>query len=97
MSLMDMLKSWILALGKPSNSTNIISKWEKRESERQIGFQLLTLVCCSLFLYRFELIPQWTTYQDDHPGFMEGGSAWALQMYSDGGNGAAGAPKVRIR
>ncbi|UZJ52865.1 hypothetical protein CBS101457_002185 [Exobasidium rhododendri] len=46
------------------------------------------------YLYnQFELIPQWITYQDDHPGFMDGGSAWALQMYNDGGNGAAGAPK----
>lgn len=42
---------------------------------------------------QFELIPQWITYLDAHPGFLDSGSAWALQMYEDGGSGKAGKPK----
>lgn len=41
---------------------------------------------------QFELIPSWNTYLDAHPGFQASGSAWALQMYENGGNGQAGAP-----
>jgi hypothetical protein len=43
---------------------------------------------------QFELIPMWYNYVDAHPGFQNGtGSAYALQLYNDGGDGAAGAPK----
>lgn len=42
---------------------------------------------------QFELVPQWTIYTDAHPGFQSGGSAYALMMYNDGGDGQPGAPK----
>ncbi|PWN35962.1 uncharacterized protein FA14DRAFT_49441 [Meira miltonrushii] len=43
---------------------------------------------------QFELIPMWNIYTDPHPGFQSGGgSAYAMTLYNDGGNGQAGAAK----
>lgn len=47
---------------------------------------------------QFELIPEWYIYLESAPQFSASGtqSAYALQMYADGGGGAAGAPMVSL-
>lgn len=46
---------------------------------------------------RFELIPQWNIYLEGAPGFLpDGSSAYTLQMFTDGGNGVAGAPMAPL-
>jgi hypothetical protein len=46
---------------------------------------------------QFELIPEWYIYVESAPQFAASGSqtAFALQMYTDGGGGQAGAKMVR--
>lgn len=82
----------------------------RRSDNSNVRIQSVSIACAltarRLELYansrfpicRVQLIPRWITYLDDHPGFMEDGqTAWALQMYSDGGGGAAGAAMVSAR
>ncbi|KDN50818.1 hypothetical protein K437DRAFT_282761 [Tilletiaria anomala UBC 951] len=60
------------------------------------GYMQMIDICgrqtIKMFSYnQFELIPQWYIYLDSAPGFLSAGStAYALQMFQDGGDGQAG-------
>lgn len=91
---MATFKLWILVQLPQFRRISIHSESTDLVSNLCVPFMAETL---SFPFHRVQLIPTWYTYQDNHPGFMATGvTSWALQMYSDGGNGAAGAAMVSI-